>query len=224
MVSGVQAWTRGVVFRKVGMIMIRFAPFLLLPLLLTSSGCRLLALFADPPTKDVPAEYPYLADKRVCIVVRTDDEIEFTYPDVRWETADHVRVALEGKVLGVDVVGPRKVVDFQRKESDWDSMDPARIGKRFDAERVLEIDLTQYTTREPESPHLYRGHISAAVRVYNTDFPGRDAAWQAEVRTIYPPEGPGAWGTTDRDIRAATLAAFAQDVAGKFYDRKVKVE
>ena len=35
------------------------------------------------------------------------------------------------------------------------------LGARFGADRALMIELTQYTTREPESPHLYRGRIAA---------------------------------------------------------------
>ena len=46
------------------------AAVLLVPLLVSTGGCRALALILPEPMKNVPAEYPYLADKRVCIVVR----------------------------------------------------------------------------------------------------------------------------------------------------------
>jgi hypothetical protein len=185
------------------------------------TGCRSLVLFWPEPTKTIRAEYPYLANKKVCVVVRGPDELLFEYPNVQWEVADHVRVALESNVRGVTVVDPKKVADFQRTDPAWETMDPAELGKKFGAERVLEIDLTQYTTREPESPHLYRGHISAAVRVYNPEYPNSQHAYQADVKTAFPPEGPGQYGTNDRAIRAATMDAFGQDVAVKFYDHEV---
>lgn len=204
--------------------MIRIAMAVLLPLLAASGGCRLIALFGNPPTKDVAAEYPYLEDKWVCIVVRAPMETLFEFPHVQRELADHVRIPLEGNLRGVRVVDPRKVADFQRDEPAWETMDPALLGKRFHAARVLELDLTQYTTRQPESPHLYRGHITAAVRVYNADYPNSQPAYRTEVQTVYPPNSPGQWGTSDKEIRQATMEAFAQQLVGKFYDRKVKVE
>lgn len=210
--------------RKAGVTMtMRLAGIMLLAAALCAGGCRALALFLPEQTKLVKAEYPYLAGKRVCIVVRIPDELLFEYPNVQWEVADHARLALESTVRGVSVTDPKKIVDFQRSDPDWEQMDPALLGRRFDAERVLEIDLTQYTTREPESPHLYRGHISAAVRVYNTEYPNSQHAYHSDVHTTYPPDGPGQYGTNDRAIRGATMQAFSQDLAAKFYDRQVTV-
>jgi hypothetical protein len=187
------------------------------------TGCRALALIWPEQTKKVPAEYPYLTDKRVCIVVRAPEEMQFDYPNVQWEIADHVRVAMEGNVRGVSVVEPKKVADFQRSNADWETMDPAALGKKFGADRVLEIDLTQYTTREPESPYLFRGHISAALRVYNVEYANAQHAYQADVRTVFPPDGPGQYGANDRAIRASTMDTFGQDVANKFFERQVTV-
>ncbi len=200
---------------------IRRACLLLLSLPLVTAGCHALALFLPEPTKTVKAEYPYLTDKKLCVVVRAPDEMVFEYPNLQLEIADHVRVAFEGNVRGLSLVEPKKIVDFQRSDPAWETMDPAALGKKFEADRVLEIDLTQYSTREPDSPYLYRGHITAAVRIYNTEYPNTQHAYESEVRTVYPPDGPGKYGTNDRVIRGAMLDAFGQDVAAKFYDRKV---
>lgn len=189
----------------------------------TICGCRALALWLPEQTRTVVADYPYLAERPVAIVVRVADELLFEYPHIQWEVADHVRVALEGNVRGIKVVNPRRVVDFQRGGPAWETMDPALLGRRFQAERLLEIELTQYTTREPDSPHLYRGRIQAAVRVYNTEYTDSQPAYRTDVATVFPPDGPGRWGTNDREVRAAAMETFAADLAGKFYDRKVKV-
>lgn len=209
----------GVVFR---------VAMLLLPLVGAATGCQAFMLHAllwgEEPTRTVPAAYPYLADQKVCILVRADIEHLFTYPQLQWEIGEHVRVALEGNVRGVSVVEPRRVVDAQRRDPGWETTDPAALGKRFGADRLVETTLTQYTTREPESPHLYRGYVSATVSVYNTAYPDSAPAYTTEVRTVYPPHGAGQFGTSDREIRRAAMEAFAQEVAGKFYDRKVKVK
>jgi len=200
----------------------------LLGTLAVAGGCQaftaMMLIFGTEPTKTVPAEYPHLADQKVCIVVRADMETLFDYPQVQWEGADHLRVALEANVRGLKVVEPRSVVDYQRRNATWEKQDPAELGKHFSADRVLMVDLTQYSTREPETPHLYRGHITALISVYNTAYPNSEPVYTKEVETFYPPASAGAWGTGDREVRRATMEAFAQDVTAKFYDRTVKVK
>ncbi len=181
-------------------------------------------LFGEEQTKTVPAAYPYLTNQKVAIVVRADMETLFEYPHVQWELADHVRVALEANVKGVTVVDPRKVVDVQRRDSDWQRRDPALLGKDFGADKLLEIDLTQYTTREPDSPHLYRGHIMAGINVYNTAYPNSEPAYKSEARAVFPESATADLGLGDREVRRGVMEAFAQDVANKFYERKVKAQ
>lgn len=201
---------------------------LLLPLLGASSGCRLLAapflLWAPEPTKEVPAEFPYLQDKKVCLLVWADSETLFEYPWVQLEISEHVATAMKPQVSGVSFIPNRGVVELQRREYDWERSDPAVLGARFGADRVLMIELTQYTTREPESPHLYRGRIAANLKVYNTAFRNSAPVFKSSVEIVYPPDSVGQWGTDDRNIRKATMEAFAVELAGKFYDRRVKVK
>lgn len=195
----------------------------LLPMLAGCEAFMFNTLFlSEEPTKRIPAEYKYLQKQTVCILVRVEPETLFEYPHVQWEVADHVRVALEANVKGLKVVDPKRVVEFQRRDANWSRMDPAELGKRFGAERVIEITLTQYTTRDPDSPHIHRGHIHALVNVYQSKYPGHEPSYSTEIRTFYPPVQGGEWGQPERTIRRLLMEAFAQDVAGKFYDRDVK--
>jgi hypothetical protein len=193
----------------------------LLPLVTALGGCRLLGvLFED--VEHVKAEYPHLANKRAVIIVRADIQTLSMYPHVQLELADHFRLDLEGGVKGLLVVDPRKVVDFQRSEPDWEKMDPSELGRRFGAERVIEVDLTQYTTREPGHEYLYRGHIAAAVRVYNAEYPNTEPTYKTHIEALYPEHGPSQWSGDERSIRSLTMQLFAQEAAGKFYDHDVK--
>jgi len=190
-------------------------------------GCRLLAapwlLWGPEPTRTVPAEYPYLAGKKICVFVWAEMDTLFVYPHVQLEVAEHVTYAMQGKVPGASFIPNRKVQELQRREPNWDRADPAVLGKRFGAERVLMIELTQYGTREPDSPHLYRGRMSANVKVYDTGYPKAAPAYKTVVETVYPPNSVGQWGSSENSIRLATMQLFAEELAGKFYDRKVKV-
>ncbi|MBK9120192.1 MAG: hypothetical protein IPM18_11410 [Phycisphaerales bacterium] len=200
----------------------RLLSSIVLCVLIFLTGCRMFALILPPIVKDVPAEYPYLYNKKVAVVVHTEQETLAVYPHVQWEIADHVRTALQANVRGITVIDPEEVAQYQRQNTDWASRDPARVGQDLGVDRLIEVQLTEYTTREPESPYMYRGHITAALRVYNVAYLRAQPAFRKEVRTIHPPDGPGAWGTTDREIRAATMETFGLDVAGLFYDRTIE--
>jgi hypothetical protein len=190
-------------------------------------GCKLFAapflMWGQEPTKEVPAEYPHLQGKKVCLLVWADSETLTEYPWVQLELSEHVAQAIKPNVPGVSFTPTDKVVDLQRREPNWDREDPAALGARFGADRVLLIELTQYTTREPESPHLYRGRIAANAKVYHTGYRNSAPVFKTSIETVYPPESVGEWGTDDAAIRKATMEAFALDLAGKFYDRRVKV-
>jgi len=204
-----------------------FVVALFAPLLLAGAGCKMVAapflMWGREPTKDIPAEWPHLRDKKVCIVVWADADTLVEHPWVQLETAEHVAKALRAHVPGITFVPPRKVYDYQQRDPDWESADPATLGDRFGADRVLMIELTQFTTREPESPHLYRGRAAANLKIFNADYPNSAPVYKTSVEAVYPPDSPGKWGVSERDIRAATIEAFAEKVATRFYERRVKV-
>jgi hypothetical protein len=186
-----------------------------------SVGCQqmmasMAAMWGRESTRKVPAEYTRLEGQRICIVVWAEMDTLFEYPHVQYEISEHVRAAIDGRVKGASFVPSRDVVDFQRQNADWDRMDPAEIGRRFAAERVLSIELTRYTTREPDSPHLYRGRISANVSI--TDPSGGASARLKDVETVHPPDAPAAYGVDDAAVRLATMAEFGRAVGQKFYE------
>jgi len=196
-------------------------------LLAMTGGCKLFAapflMWGKAPTKDVNAEYPYLQGKKVCILVWADSETMFEYPWVQLEVSEHVASSIKPNVPGISFIPNRNVCELQRREHNWDRDDPAVLGARFGADRVLMIELTQYTTREPESPHLYRGRIAANVKIYDTAYKNSAPSYKTSVESVYPENSAGEWSTSDVAIRKATMETFALDLAGKFYDRQVKV-
>ena len=191
-------------------------------------GCKALAIpfvpFMEEPTKPVPAEYPHLEGRKVAILVWADSETLFEYRNAQLELSEYVLAALKGNLKKVTFVPNRTIVDHQRGDPDWDRRSPAALGNELGAERVLMLELTQYTTREPESPHLYRGRISANVKVYDCSHAESAPTYRSNVETIYPSGSAAEWGSSDASVRDATMRAFAADVAGKFHDRRVKVK
>jgi hypothetical protein len=191
-------------------------------------GCKLIAVpffaFGQDQTKKVPAEYPYLEGKQVCIVVWADEYTTFQYQFLPLEVSEHVRVALDASVRGLTIVPNREVIDYQKREPDWQAQNPAKIGKKFGADRVIMIELTQYTTREPGSMHLYRGHMGGNIKIFDTAYPESGPTYQTVVEVAYPPDNFAAYGTDERTLRRAILELFANDLAGRFHERQEKVK
>lgn len=210
--------------------LIRWKTVTVIGLLATSglfaTGCKLLAapwlMWGEEPTKTVPAEYPYLSGKKVCILVWTDADTRFEYPQAQEEIAEHVRVALERSVPNISVVPTKSVLAEIRKDRNWDRSNPAELGKRFGAERTLALEITEYTTRDRQNPHHYRGRIVAYIKVYDTSLPDSAPAFRTEVTTEYPREADAGYGERESAVRRGALEAFAEDVSKKFFDHQVK--
>jgi hypothetical protein len=184
-------------------------------------GCQAMAMpflmWGEEPTKNVPAEFPHLEGKKLGILVWADNDTLFEFRNVQLELSEYVAASLKANVKKLNLIANRTVVDYQRSDADWDRKPPAEVGAALGADRVLLIELTQYTTREPDSPHLYRGRISANVKVYDTSVANSSPTYKSTVETVYP---PGAAAS----VRDAAMRTFAADVTGRFHDRKVKVK
>ncbi len=198
----------------------------LLAVPLAAGGCKSFAqtmlMFGPEPKKEVKAECAQLAQQKTCILVWAEPDTLFEYPHVQYELSEYVRTALEPSIPGIAIIPNRTVVEYQRKNAAWDRENPASLGKKFGATRVLSIELSQYTTREPDSSYLYRGHISAYVRVYDVAEPDAMPIYSTEITSAWPESNTGDFGTSDRGIRAAVMEKFAEALSFKFYDRTVK--
>lgn len=196
-------------------------------LLGSSGGCKLFAapylLWGEEDTEVIPADYPFLDNTRVAVLVNAEPATRFEFPYVQLELANFVATEMQQRLNRCEVVPPSVVAQYQERELDWARSHPAKHGAFFNSEFVLLIDLTQYRTTEPDSPHLFRGIIDADVRLYEVSYGdeyGPVKQWQ--IAAQYPEDGPAAWGESAPDVRRRAMESFATEMAGKFYERKVK--
>lgn len=206
----------------------RGAGLLLLALASCLAGCQALAapwiLTGEEPTKRIKAEFPHLKDKKIAILVWADSDTRFEYPFVRLEMAEHIKTELEARIDGVKFASIRQVIELQDRDPDWDRKPPARIGQRLDAQRVISVEISQYTTREPESRHLLRGRIAAQVSVYDTARPDAGYLYRTEVAITHPEKSDGRWGRDEGAVRREAMEAFATALVKRFYDHDEKVD
>jgi hypothetical protein len=183
-----------------------------------------LALLLSPdPTKQVKAQYPHFEGQKVCIIVRADGDTLFEFPQVQFELSEHMRVALDGNVPKITFVANRQIVDWQVQQYDWQEIDPAAIATRFKADELIEIDLSEYTLRDPTEPQLLRGTLSAMVRVYSADRPDAAAKFSKYISVRYPDGPVGTFTENASLVRRRTMELFAEQAGRLFYDHEVKM-
>ncbi|MCP4592976.1 MAG: hypothetical protein GY842_19750 [bacterium] len=195
---------------------------LLSGLVLVSGGCNLLipiALISNPKKKVAP-EYDKLPDARSLILVWADPATLFDYPHVQLELAMYVHDKLAVELRSAELVDPALVEDYRERTLDG-SPDPQVVGREFDAEMVIYLELLQFQIRDPDAPDYLRAEIEASVSVHNlTADPDEPQIHHLKpVHVFFPAQG-GALLTSanSAQVRQGAYLLFAEEVARKFYE------
>jgi hypothetical protein len=194
-------------------------------------GCNLMVPFAfvGDPKKRVLPEFDKLPGKRVAILVWTDPATLFDYPYARIEIATYIADKLSYEMAqrkrGTQVVDPRDLEDFLQKNAAA-RVNPWEVGRHFNADYVIYIEVLEFQIRSPDEPQFLRGRVEAAVAVHDTGERSREADrfTLTPVRTVYPDNTPVMLTATNAPlVREATYRAFAEQVARKFYEYDVSL-
>jgi len=189
---------------------------------MVSSGCTyLIPLFMIGEHKQtIPAEYDGLRNSRTMVLVWAGQETLFDYPYIRLELATFISDQLRNEVEGIELVEPARVEDHIQRTLAM-AFDPVEVGRRFQADKVIYLELLEMRMRRPESPTLLQGTISASVAVFDTqaDIDGLQRFELATVTTTYPEGQPvlNNRGAVEL-VRQQTYINFAEQTARKFYE------
>jgi hypothetical protein len=208
-----------------GSMLSRWTVLVLLPLV---TGCNWLTplVFVGEHKKRITPEFDKLAKSRVAVLVWTDQATLFDYPHARFElatyTSDKLYAEMAQRDLGTETVDPRDVEDFLQRNIEA-QVDPQAVGRHFEADHVLWIEVYRFQIRDPEQPQFLHGRIDASVVVYdmrsNREFPERYEL--APVECVYPDSAILMNATNSRLVRESVYRKFAEQVARKFYEHTV---
>lgn len=204
----------------------RAARAVLLGLVSLVGACNLLTpiVFVGEHKKRIHPEFDKLPGKQVAVLVWTDASTLFDYQFARIElatyVADKLQTEMSQRKLGTVLVDPRDVDDFLQSHPEA-QVDPYAVGRKFDADYVIFIEVLRMQIRNPEQPQFLRGRIEAAVSVHDIrtdpDLPQRYEL--TPVHCVYPEDQPVLQTATNSAlIREATYRKFAELVARKFYE------
>jgi len=198
---------------------------LAIPMLLWStSGCALFYYALADKQQPVPAQYRDLTGKTVAVLVWADQATLDMDPFARHRVAKAVKYYMEKSMPETKFVHPNDVADWQeRLGARWETESIAEVCREFKCDRVVKIDLTDYTTRVRSARALRKGRITGTINVFGPDDEsGSMALFNSLAEATYPPENSTAIvDMSDGDILRQTVELFGVIVARKFHDHEV---
>lgn len=198
-------------------------------MLAAAGGCgptgALLAMTV-PDTEKVAPEFSKLPGHTVLVHVYALPEIRWAYDKVCLDLAAYLSEYLQQNVKGVRVVDYVRVADYMEKNPESEN-DPVGVGRRFNADMVIQLSVHKLSVRDPGMAHFYRGRLAAAVAVYDLTAPDEppERIPLEDVEVAVPEEGVvGFADATPAQVRQQTYIAFTTKVGRKFheYQRPVK--
>lgn len=203
---------------------------LLAVVMLAVGGCNIIGYMGylvapDGSKKTVEPEFANLPNSKLAIVVYADPSTLYEYPFLRYEVSSAIANQLGKNVENLTIVQPEQVIYYQDQNLQWESEPRSELGKQFQADHLMYVTLSEFTTREPGSAYLYRGHVTAQVHIYKTSLPERDSCvWRSgDIRLVCPENEPiGTLSDDDRVLRMETQRRLADIISKKFYKHTVQ--
>ena len=206
----------------------KFNCVVLLAAAMLLGGCNILewplyVLFGQSTSK-VKAEYTGLKNQRIAIIVATGPGINFEYPYARTNVALASAQVISKHVKKAQFVDQDKIEAFQMENLSWATLPVETIALKFNATRILYLDLYHFTMHEENSVHLLRGQIRSSARIYEIDGDGK-VVYQTEISVKWPKHGPRPMSeATLARLQMETIVKFAERLARKFYDHKASAK
>lgn len=133
------------------------------------------------------------------------------------------KMAANFKTCGglVNIASASRVQKFKDEHPNWKSLEPAEIGKIFNADKVVYVEISKLYFYEPGSARsLFRGHCDLMVKVIDARKPDELPLYDKPLVYEFPKSRPvAADDTNEGQFRQIFLNHIATDLAGYFSPR-----
>jgi hypothetical protein len=210
---------------------------LLCPSLLSTAGCTALGVAAaklGPPPK-VAAAYKDLAGRSVGIMVWADRGLRIDYQGIQIDVARGIQNKLqlaqsEAKRKELKEtsfpVKPESIYNYQRQYPQMEAMQLVDVAPKMGVQRLIYVEITDFSTRPEPSIELFRGSIGGTVKVIEIgpDKKAKVVFTDNDVRAVFPKSAPqdGVPNAGDFRIYRGTTDAFTTEVVHRFVEYEVE--
>ncbi len=175
----------------------------------------------------VEPEYLDLHDKTIAVLVNADEFTLYEHPEAPLAISLAVSARLAVNVPGAKLVNPDQLVQWQRDNPYWNTLRYSRLIHKLNVDRIVFIDLVQYSTHEPGNQYVLRGMVVANVSVIEaaegdgTGGSGDDFAYATIVRTQFPEDSSvGLLDSDEQTVVLGMLANFSAHLSDLFHEHK----
>lgn len=197
--------------------------------LMALAGCGLLNQHLAAPVTAKSSGTPYsgLANKSVAIVVYAPSATIDEYSGAREEISNFVATQMREHLSTTLLLPARDVMYWQNDTLNWPNLSARDIGRHFGVDRVLFIEVLDYSTRRPVGVSNLQGRLRAQCKIYETqeNSPQPDQnghvtpVWTGLVDAAWPPAKPlDPTQTNEAAVRLRTLESFADTLVRYFYE------
>ena len=196
------------------------------------AGCNLISLpfflFSPEPKKDAMLKRIASEDKekevKMVVICYSGLETRPEFIQADRQLAElltkHLKDLFEYNKEKVKVVSPRKVEEYKSNHPDWhQNLEPAQIGKHFNADYVAFLDMNSMALFEKGSVNsMYRGRADITVTLVDVNKPD-DYPDRKEFTQVFPGEAKGpipVGDVTVNQFRAMFLDSVARRLAWYF--------
>jgi hypothetical protein len=198
---------------------------LLLVVLASGLGCNLLSLpffLLGPEDKQPPMLKGLTTDKKdhdINVVVLTYEGLE-TRPEFLRADRDlnnlvvkQLRDAFKANGEKVKIVTPGKVEEYKNTHPDWKKLDLAEIGKHFDADYVIYLEIGHLSLYQPGSQNtLFHGRAELTINLIDVS-KADEGPESKELTVTYPSDAVGGLVDINDQTPQAFKAAFYNRIA-----------
>ena len=212
------------------------AASLLLPL--TVAGCdqagAALGVISYALPKTVDAAYKGLAGQQTVVMVWTDKAVRLDHPELRGEVA----AAVQDKLINAQLADkpdalkgmtfPFSTTTVEKHQDDspeWEDLPAEQVAAKLYASRLIYVEVTDFQTRSAASLELFRGSMTARLRVVEMTDDGHGKIDTkvgydgGDISVVFPKDSPkdGLPNRRESQIAQGTIDRFADLVAQRFY-------
>jgi hypothetical protein len=202
--------------------------------LLSLSSCNMIAGVGSVVGRAVPhyiaAQYKGLAGQTVVVMVWVERGIRMDFPDLQLDVANGVQNKLiEAQTTGKPdelkgttfPIHPETVVRTQEDHPEFEQQPILQTASRFNVQRLIYIEVNDFSTRSTASTQLFRGSISGGMKVIEISPDGKtkEAFNDPDVRAEFPKTGPkdGSPNGAEYKYYQGTVDAFTTEIARRLF-------
>ncbi len=208
---------------------------------LATAGCNVLGpvggIIGQAIPQKVAPEYAGLAHQRIAIMVWAEPGIRTDFPYLQVDTAAGLQEKfkqlqttdkpdeLEGATFPVRA---DTMARYQQDHPELEAMPITDLALKFNVDaksdrvdRLIYVEITDFSTRAEASLELYKGNITGSVKVIELKDGKAKVVYNSadDLKATFPKDSPkeGMPDGTDAKIYQGTLDAFTTELSHRFY-------